>query len=351
LRVAVVCPYDIGRPGGVQQLTVELVGRLGDAGHEAWLVGPGQPPDSDQRPMFRSVGRTVSIRANASVVPVALSPRVPRRVREAVADAEVIHVHEPLMPLVSLAALRLRMPRVVTFHADPPGWTSTVYRSVGRIADGAMRRSVVTAVSPVAAAVIPDRWGEVVVVPNGLDVAAYQHDQGTRRPNRVTFLGRDDPRKGLDVLLEAWEGVQEHVPAAELIVIGSRRDGAIPGVRFAGRVDEREKRALLASASVHVAPNTGGESFGIVVAEAMAAGAAVIASDLPAFRDVVRECGTFVPVGQPAALREAIIGLLGDPAALRRHADCARIRVADFDWRTVLDRWIDAYGQALRMSV
>jgi phosphatidyl-myo-inositol alpha-mannosyltransferase len=349
LRVAVVCPYDIGRPGGVQQLTFELVTRLAEAGHDTWLVGPGDPP-SGQPWEFRSVGTTVTIRANASRAPVALGPSVPRRVRLAVEGADVIHVHEPLMPLASLTALRLSLPRVVTFHADVPRWVGMLYRSGGRIVDGAMRASVVTAVSAVAASAIPPRWGPVEVIPNGLTVSFYRPAGAVRAPQRVTFLGRDDPRKGLEVLLEAWPAVRDAVPGAELVVMGSKRPLGVPGVRFAGRVSEAEKRSLLSTAAVHVAPNTRGESFGIVVAEAMAGGAAVVASDLAAFRAVLGDCGSFVPVGDSEALSATIIRLLADPVAARRLSECGRARVKAFDWDTVVPRWIEAYGRAAERS-
>ncbi len=349
MKIAVVCPYDVGRAGGVQQLSIELVERLAGGGHRAWLVAPGDPGAVAGRCEVRSVGSSVPVKANDSVAPVSLSPAVFARVRDATQDADVLHVHEPLMPLVSLAAMRLRLPRVVTFHADAPRWAAVLYRTGGRMVDRGMRRSVVTAVSAVASAGIPRRWGQVEVIPNGLDVAAYARPEARRVASRVTFLGRDDPRKGLDVLLAAWVGVQAAVPAAELVVIGAERDEAPPGVRFVGRVDEDAKRTLLTSSSIHVAPNTGGESFGIVVAEAMAAGAAVIASDLAAFRDVLGECGTFVPAGAAGPLREALVALLGDATEVRRHAQCASARVADFDWGVVLGRWIAAYGRAIGM--
>src|SRR5690606_34073778 len=116
MKIAVVCPYDLGLAGGVQQLTTELVHRLCDAGHDAWLVGPGE------RPGARTVGGTVRLRANASVVPVGIGPRTRARTRAAVAGADVVHVHEPLIPRVGTAARRGSVPRVLTFHADPPAW-------------------------------------------------------------------------------------------------------------------------------------------------------------------------------------------------------------------------------------
>jgi phosphatidyl-myo-inositol alpha-mannosyltransferase len=338
LRIAVVCPYDLSLPGGVQQLTIELVDRLCDSGHDAWLVGPGERADA------RSVGRSIRVRANRSVVPVAVGPGVGRRTQAAVADAEVLHIHEPLIPRVSTSALAVPIPKVLTFHADAPRWAAAMYRVVGRpmrLAGG-----VVTAVSPVAEAALPAGWGPVEIIPNALDVAAYVSDE-PRHPRRVTFLGRDDPRKGLDLLLEAWPDIRAAVDQAELVVLGASRDARMEGVRFVGRVTETDKRRLLASSTVHVAPNTGGESFGIVVAEAMAAGCAVVASDLPAFTAVMDGAGVHVPVGDVPAISRAVIGLLGDPDSARRHGEIARARAARFDWSVVTGRYVDAYRRAL----
>ncbi|MEX2278739.1 MAG: glycosyltransferase family 4 protein [Acidimicrobiia bacterium] len=340
MRVAVVCPYDLGLAGGVQQLTIELVDRLGRSGHDAWLVGPGHLAGA------RSVGSTVRIRANASSVPVALGPKVGKRVRTALTGADVVHIHEPLIPHVSWAALRTSIPKVLTFHADAPGWARALYRTLDRPIGHVMRSSVVTAVSPVAAASVPPRWGPVDVIPNALDVAAYAQDR-ERTESRVTFLGRDDPRKGLDVLLGAWPAVRAADPRAELVVIGGVRPEAPEGVRFVGRVDESTKRDLLASTTVHVAPNTRGESFGIVVVEAMAAGAAVIASDIPAFVDVMGGTGVHVPAGDSPALAAAIVDLLGDRARVAAVGEAGRRRAQEFDWSKVTERYVSAYARAV----
>ncbi len=342
MKIAVVCPYDLGRPGGVQQLTVELVSRLEAEGHDAWLVGPGDGPEN--------VGRTVRIRANASVAPISLAPQARRRTVSALRDADVVHIHEPLIPLVSVAALGASIPKVVTFHADAPRWVRPVYMSLGRIFDHSLTSSVVTAVSAVAAEAIPGRWGPVEVIPNALDVAAYQQPDVARLPFRATFLGRDEPRKGLDVLLDAWPQVLAAVPQAELVVAGASREPAPTGVEFLGRVGEAEKRRLLASASVHVAPNTGGESFGIILVEAMAAGAAVVASDLAAFVNVMAGSGVHVPIGDSPALAETLIRLLGSPEELARVSEAGRSRVNVFDWSSVLGQYIDAYKRAIGLS-
>lgn len=338
MKIAVVCPYDLGAPGGVQQVTIGLVERLTDQGHQAWLVGPGR------RDGARSVGDTVPIRANASVAPIALGPGVPQAVREAITGADVVHIHEPLMPRVSTAALVAGLPKVVTFHADAPRWVSAAYRLTPRSWRKAMAGSVITAVSPVAARVIPPSFGGVEIIPNGVDVAGF--DTGEKVAHRVAFLGRDEPRKGLDILLRAWPAVRAQIPHAELVVMGAHRTDPSPGVEFLGRVEEAVKRDVLSSAAVYVAPNTGGESFGIVVAEAMAAGAAVVASDIPAFTAVLGGAGTTFPVGDSHRLAAAIVRLLNDPAEATQVGLACRARAAAFDWPTVVDRYLAAYTRA-----
>lgn len=339
MKVAVVCPYDLSLPGGVQQVAIELVDRLRELDHDAWLVGPGD------RVGARGVGRTVRIRANASVAPIALGRSVGAAVSKAIAEADVVHIHEPLMPSVSTAALKSALPKVLTFHADAPPWVRRIYRRLPARTTRLIEDSVVTAVSPVAAGALAETFGPVEVIPNGIDAGAF--DRPGRVPNRVTFLGRDEPRKGLGLLLDAWPAIRMRIPGAELVVMGAVRDDAPEGVRFMGRVDEETKRAVLASSAVHVAPNTGGESFGIVVAEAMAAGAAVVVSDIPAFGAVIGGTGVQVPVGDRGALADAVAGLLADPELASRIGRSGQERARRYDWTVVVDRYVQAYRRAL----
>lgn len=332
MRIGVVCPYDVGESGGVQQLTRQLVDRLGQSGDEAVLVGPD---------------RTVKLPANRSRVPLSIDPTAFARTRRRLADVEVVHVHEPFIPVVGWAGLWKAKPVVATFHADPARWTRLLYRlgtSPGRRWLG---DAVLTAVSEVAASALPERWGAVEIVPNAIDVASYRRPV-PRQPNRVSFLGRDDPRKGLGVLLAAWPEIRVAHPEAELLVLGVTRPGSPPpGVRFLGRVDEEEKRRSLASSTVHVAPNVGGESFGLVVAEAMAAGCAVVASDIPAFRAVLGGGGRLVPPGDVAALAGAVATLLGDPATASDLGETAAVSVGRFDWPNVTASYRRVYESAL----
>lgn len=341
MRVAVVSPYDLGRPGGVQDQCRRLVGWLADTGNEAALVGPGESgPEGAVL-----LGRATPIPANRSIAPIMLDPRIGPELRRALSGFDVVHVHEPLMPVVSLIALRTGAATVATFHADPPAWAQALYR-YGRPAVRLAMRGAdsFTAVSPVAAIPI-EGLVEYRLIPNGIDVSDYA--TGPKEPGRVTFLGRDDPRKGLSVLLEAWPRVRGAIPEATLHVIGAHRAPAVPGVTFLGPVSEEEKRAELAASVVHAAPNLGGESFGIVVLEAMASGCAVVASALPGFEYVAGDTAAFVTPGDGGELADAIVGLLERPRDAGGMGEAARRRSHEFDGKTVAARYLETYADAL----
>ncbi len=342
MKVALVCPYGLDHHGGVQDQVMRLRRWLADAGHEPWIVAPG----TDGPAGTRYVGGSTRVRANRSRVPVALDPRAIRRTAGAVSDADVVHIHEPFMPLVSISALLATTPpKVGTFHADPSTAVRRFYGIGGRLfAAWSRRLSVATAVSSLAQSAVAD-LAETRIVPNGIDVASYAGN-GARHPGRVVFLGRDDPRKGLDVLLAAWPGVAAEVPDAELVVVGADRASGPERTTFTGRVGEEDKRRHLRSAAVYCAPNTGGESFGIVVAEGMAAGCAVVASAIPAFVAVADGAAELVPPDDPPALAQALTALLSQPARIAALAAQASARAADFDRGPVLAGYLAAYEDA-----
>lgn len=344
MKIGLVCPYDLGRSGGVQTVVLELAARLRAGGLDTVIVAPGET--SDARVPTVDVGQTITIRANRSSNQLAMSPRVTGRVAEAVNDCDLVHIHEPFVPMVSIAALRLPMVRVATFHADPTGTTRTIYRLASAVGKRLLSGAMITAVSPVAASALRPGWGDVEIIPNGIDKSGYEVATD-RHPRRVVFLGRDDPRKGLDILLDAWGLIRQRVPDAELLVVGSRRGHPPPGVRYLGQVEENTKRLALAASSVAVTPNTGGESFGLVLAEAMAAGCAVVASDLPAFRWVAQDAARLFPVGEPRRLADEVVSLLEDEALCRDLGSLAQRRAVRFDWDTVVAGYRSVYDSAL----
>lgn len=339
MRIGIVSPYSLVQPGGVQQLCRELAERLAESGDEVLLAGPdGVAPQID-------LGRSVTIPANATRAPISLDPGVRARMADLAEQVDVIHLHEPLIPFAGWAGLRQKIPLVVTFHADPVPWIRSAYRYLGKPLARLANRSIITAASPVAASALPSAMKPIRVIPNALEVAAYRSDR-QRDPNRVVFFGRDEPRKGLDTLLDAWPLVTEAFPGARLVATASRQSGD-ETVSFVGRVSEADKVGWLAASQIHVNPNLGGESFGIVLAEGMAAGCAPVASDIPAFRYVADDAACFFPPGDTASLARAIVGLLIDPAAARQLGEAARARVERFDWVHVVGEYRRAYQDAI----
>ena len=343
MRIGLVSPYDLGRPGGVQDQVIKLAGWLESAGHETVIVGPGvEGPDG-----AILLGPTTTITANRAKTPIRLDPRVGRRIEAALSGVNVLHVHEPLMPAVSVAAMRLKgIPIVATFHADPPEWARRIYRH-GRSGVRALLRNaaVVTVTSPISGTSI-DGIVDYRIVPNGIDVAQYA--TSPKDPLRVAFLGRDDERKGLSVLLDAWRSVRSSVPNAQLTVMGADRGEPDDGVEYLGWVDEVTKRRVLSSATVFCAPNLGGESFGIILAEAMAAGCAVVASRIPAFEHVAGSAVRFCEPGDVGCLASEIMGLLAAPEDARHLGSEAAERIVQFDGAVVAAQFVEAYKDAIR---
>jgi len=345
VRLAIVSPYALDRHGGVQEQALQLRDQLARAGHSVKLIGPGESDGT-----WTSVGGTTNIESNDAVAPVCLEPGAIQRVKEAIDGAEVVHVHEPLLPVVGPAAwIGTDVPTVGTFHAEPAAVVRAVYKFGGPLLAHLMERiEVLTAVSTEAALAVEGFAPGVEIVPNAVDVGGFTEQE--RIGHRVAFVGRDDPRKGLDVLLAAWPRVHASVPDAELVVVGARRETEAAGVRFEGTVSDRRKREMLASSSIFCAPNTGGESFGITLIEAMAAGCAVVSTDLPAFVSVTGGVAEHVGVNDSKRLADVLLGLLANPERVRDLARAARARANVFDWTRVLPRWIMLYEQAIERA-
>ncbi len=343
MRVGLVCPYDLSKPGGVQSQVLGLAEALGGGIDDALVIGPGLPDDT---PGW-NLGGSVGVRGNGSVAPISLDPRIGKTIRTISRDLDVLHVHEPFMPVVSYTALRAGPPVVATFHAAATGVGRRFYNLIGGQARRLLGPNVkkVTTVSKTAAAGLPPGL-DPLIVPNG--VATMDFSRDAKRDKRVVFLGRDEPRKGLDVLLAAWPGIVESVPAAQLVVMGA--DRGTPGVRWMGVVDDETKARVLGTAAVYVAPNTGSESFGIILVEGMAAGAAVVASDLGAFVDVGGKAVAYFKAGDSASLAEVVIDLLRHDTKRETLSNAGRWRAAEFDWSTVSARYRNLYEEAIAGS-
>lgn len=338
MRVGLVCPYSLDVPGGVQNHVLGLADSLRDRGHEVSVLAPGEAPG------VVSLGRSVPLRYKGAVGRVSFGPVTAGRVSRWLAEGgfDVVHVHEPLTPSASLLAVRSAdVPVVATFHTaqDRP---RALAASANLLRVWLGRIDAHVAVSATAAETVrrylpvrPD------VIPNGLDVASY--DGPRQRDGRtVLFLGRiDERRKGLAELLDAWPVIREHRPDARLLVAGPGRAPALPrNVELLGELDEEAKRQALRDADLVVAPNTHGESFGLVVAEGMAAGTPVLARDLPAFRDVLGGHGVLFDDD----LAERAVALLRDRTDRDRMAAGARRRVSRYDWSAVTPRLERVYA-------
>jgi phosphatidylinositol alpha-mannosyltransferase len=366
VRVGIVCPYSLDVPGGVQSHVLDLARALQRVGHEVDVLAPADE-DSPVPPFVTPAGRALSIPYNGSVARLSFGPMSFARVRRWIREHEfdVLHLHEPTAPsLAMLALLVADGPIVATFHTSTPrSRTLSAFQAVlqpflekvtARIAVSALARRVQ----------VEHLGGDAVEIPNGVDISFYSRAvplDGYPRPGAtIGFLGRfAESRKGFPVLLGALRRLLPEFPDLTLLVAGPGDEADLraavgPGlaperVVSLGMVDDPTKARFLRSLDVYCAPNTGRESFGIILTEAMAAGAAVVASDIDAFRRVLDDgrAGVLFPVGDEAALAESIAGLLRDAARCKEIAEAGHRRVAAFDWSVVAAQVLRVYETAI----
>jgi phosphatidyl-myo-inositol alpha-mannosyltransferase len=359
MRVTLVSPYDLDVPGGVQSHVTHLATALRGLGDQVTVLGPRREGDG--------LGRSVGVPFNDSVAPVALTPTVVRRTRRSIAATrpDVVHVHEPLVPWVGLAAATTRAAPVVgTFHA----WSDRdrlyrLARPLGRRL--ALRLDAAVAVSPAAAAyhgqALDLPASHFRIVPNGVEVARFARAEpfpevADGDAPTLLFVGRLERRKGLQTLVRAFTRLKADRPDLVLHVVGEGPEAQrcrsllppslLADVIFHGRVPGDDVPRWFASCDLYVSPALGGESFGIVLLEAMASGHAIVASDLPGYRSVARDGvhGCLVPPGDDAALAEAIGGLLDSPARRRAMGAEGRRTAEEHDWSRIAERLREVYA-------
>lgn len=372
MRIGLVCPYSWDVPGGVRTHVADLASALRDHGHDVSVLAPFEEAPGSSAEAFGADGdalegvvdggRPVAVPYNGSVARLSFGVKPTRRIHRWIKEGafDVVHVHEPVAPSLSLLTLWVgRGPMVATWHSSHE--RSRILNAGYYIAQTAMEKlSGRIAVSEDARrTLVAHLGGDAVLIPNGVRVSQYAGEERlpgvpADRPT-VLFLGRmDEPRKGLKVLWEALPAVLEQVPDLHLLVAGpgdieEQRALVPPGaegnVTFLGRISDADKARALRSSDVYVAPHTGGESFGIVLVEAMAAGASVIAADLPAFRRVLDDgrCGLLFRNRDAADLAAGLVRLLSDPDLRARYVAEADRRVRDFDWDRVVDDVIAVY--------
>ncbi|WP_030674915.1 glycosyltransferase family 4 protein [Streptomyces rimosus] len=351
MRIGIVCPYSWDVPGGVQFHVRDLAEHLIRLGHEVSVLAPADD-ETPLPPYVVSAGRAVPVRYNGSVARLNFGFLSAARVRRWLHDGafDVIHIHEPGTPSVGLLACwAAQGPIVATFHTSNP--RSRVMIAAYPILQPALEKiSARIAVSEYARRTLVEHLGgDAVVIPNGVDVDFFARAEPREewQGRTIGFIGRiDEPRKGLPVLMRALPGILAAVPDARLLVAGRGDEeeavAELPAelrsrVEFLGMVSDEDKARLLRSVDLYVAPNTGGESFGIILVEAMSAGAPVLASDLDAFAQVLDqgEAGELFANEDAEALAAAAVRLLGDPARLAELRERGSRHVRRFDWSTV----------------
>jgi phosphatidyl-myo-inositol alpha-mannosyltransferase len=361
VRIGIACPYSWDVPGGVQQHIRDLAEALIGLGHDVSVIAPAD----DDRPLPAYVvpaGKAMPVPYNGSVARLAFGPLSVSRVRRWVRDGDfdVLHVHEPAVPSLSLlacwvasgpivATVHTAMPRSRVLLAAQPVLRSALEKIDGRIAVSEAARTTL----------VEHLGGDAVLIPNGVATKRYRYAEPLAgwpgEGGAIGFLGRmDEPRKGLPLLLKAFDLLAGQRPNLRLLIAGpgdaGEQQGKLPAALrdravFLGEVTEEEKIRVLHSVDVFCSPNTGGESFGIVTAEAMAAGMPIVASDIEAFRQVLRDgrAGELFAAGDPADLARVAARLLDDPARRAELSVAALAAVAEYDWAVVAREVVSVY--------
>jgi phosphatidyl-myo-inositol alpha-mannosyltransferase len=352
VRVVMTSPYSLSRPGGVQGQVLGLARELRALGVDVRVVAPcdGPPP----APGVVCVGPTVEWVSNGSIAPIAADAMAARRTAEAIRTIEphLVHLHEPAVPGPCLSTLiGFNGPMVGTFHAAGElahQWSRPALRSL------MSRLTTRVVVSESARETAEHNWnGAYVALWNGIEIDRFAGAQPTpSRQPAVLFAGRHEPRKGLAVLLDAWRGLDRDAvlwvastgPQTEEL---RRRN--VPGVEWLGSLSERELERRMRGASVFCAPSVAGESFGVVLLEAMAAGTPIVASAIEGYQNVARAGreAVLVPPGHAEVLRDAL-RLALDDGALRRHiVEAGRARALEFSMAGLAQRYLELYENAV----
>lgn len=362
MRIGIVCPYSFDAPGGVQFHIRDLAEELIRRGHYVSVLAPADGVE-DAPEWLVSAGSAVSIPFNGSVARLSFGPIVASRTKKWLeeGDFDVVHIHEPETPSVGLLALRrAQVPVVGTFHA-------ALDRSrVRALTSGALQPSLEKIAARIAVSqearrtLIEHHSGDAVIIPNGVYTEVFRDAKpdprwvATEDRPVIVFLGRlDESRKGLPVFAGAVDEVLRKDPGTRFLVAG-RGDAEVltplikkhpESVELLGEITDQEKASLLAGATVYVAPQLGGESFGIVLVEAMAAGTLVVASNIAAFEAVLDNgaSGTLFEVGSSADLAKKLNDALDHPEEAERLALAGQQRSAMYDWSTVTDQVLAVY--------
>jgi phosphatidylinositol alpha-mannosyltransferase len=364
VRIGLVCPYSLSLPGGVQGQVLALGRSLRRRGIEARVLAPcdGPPPELFVTPL----GKSIPTASNGSVAPIAPDPAAQLRTIRALWDEgfDVVHLHEPLAPGPTVTSLLLKpAPLLGTFHS---AGSQPAYTALGPLVQwGADRLDARVAVSEDALELARSHLGgEYTVLFNGIELGRFRSAEPwpTEGPT-VLFIGRHEPRKGLEVLLEAVADLPADArvwvagtgPATEDLQARYRD----PRIEWLGRIDDAERDRRMAATTAFCAPSLGGESFGVILLEAMAAGAPVVASDIPGYAKVATApapdgtapggpAARLVPVGDARALGAALHDVLSDPDEAARLRAAGAAHAAGFDMERLTDAYVELYQQLRR---
>ena len=364
-KIGMVCPYGWDSPGGVQTHIRELTKHLQDEGHQVSVFAPVSDEDRVNEDWLVNAGKPISIPVNGSVARVLFGPIASSRVKQWITqgDFDLLHLHDPAIPSLSLRACSAATGSMVgTFHVSSPK-QKAIY-AIGPILEPIVEKLTARiAVSESARQTLKDHFDtDAVVIPNGIESSQYSSAQPTihwRNPHTLGFIGRfEEPRKGLQILLDALPIIARFIPDVRLLIAGpgdgdeliKKLDiGLRNRIVFLGFLTEQEKASFLKSITVYVAPNTGGESFGIILTEALSAGTPVVASDIPAFQAVLEkgDAGLLFKNGDSPDLAKVLIGLLRDEQLQQNLSSKGKLSSQKYDWQVVADQILSVYEMAM----
>ena len=363
LKIGIVCPYGWDTPGGVQNHVRDLAEYLIAAGHNVSVLAP--VIDETKIPSYvTSAGKPIAIPYNGAVARVLFGPIAFARVRQWIAqgDFDILHLHEPAIPSISLLACwAAEGPMVGTFHAAAKRQKAIF--AIGPILEPVIEKlSARIAVSEAARETLTEHLEtDAVVIPNGIYADRYRDGvaQEKWQGNTLGFIGRfEEPRKGLSVLVDALPIISRFAPDVRVFIAGPGESEEViksidPQLRsrftFLGKISEQDKANFLASISLYIAPNTGGESFGIILAEALAGGATVVASDIPAFDSLLNhgQYGELFESESSTDLAKRVIDLLRDENRRVELGKAGKVHAQQFDWKVVADQIFSIYEMSL----
>ena len=365
IRIGMVCPYGWDTPGGVQTHIRDLTQHLIDEGHYVSVLAPISDDSISHEEYVVNAGKPISIPVNGSVARVIFGPIASSRAKQWVAsgDFDLLHLHEPAIPSLSLLACSAAEgPLVGTFHVSTPK-KKAIY-AIGPILEPIVEKLTARiAVSELARSTLKDHFEtDAVVIPNGIDGQKFSNAKVLAEFSgdyTVGFIGRfEEPRKGLQVLIDSLPIVARFIPNVRYLIAGPGEskdflkeiDPQLRNrIKFLGRLTDEDKASFLKSIKIYVAPNTGGESFGIILTEALSAGTAVVASDIPAFKAVLEngEAGALFINEDSEDLAKTLVSMLKDDQKLNRLASNGKLSAQKYDWQVVAEQIESVYEMAI----